>query len=287
MANRKRPEDNRSTEDILREMNELSQSIDSSIADISSEPREQPAQESPRRRSGGGGGAMKSLLNFFVSVEPGEDESETGATPDVSVGLPPDAAQTPTTGTRVADLVAGEQPPTFERLDTEAGGDLSAKSLEEIYMEAGLGDSQCSVDELAKLLENPALANHPMSVKVVAVNLALSAKGVGVAVPIADAVRRDRALDAFQAMLDERARATEERNAAGIEQLTREAEEYLKRKQQEMEALRAETAEAKRQSADFTHRREVEEKRLAELISPFLEGKPSPVTVGPQGSGKQ
>jgi hypothetical protein len=106
-------------------------------------------------------------------------------------------------------------------------------------------------------------------------------------VPIADAVRRDRALDAFQELLDERARAAEERNTEGIQQLTREAEEYLKRKQEEMDALRAEIVEAKRQSADFALRREVEEKRLAELISPFLEGKPSPVTVGGQGGEKK
>ena len=126
-----------------------------------------------------------------------------------------------------------------------------------------------------------------MSVKVVAVDLALSAKCVGLDVPIADAVRRDRALDAFQEMLDERARAAEERNAARIQQLTKEAEEYLKRKQEEMEALRAETAEAKRQTADFALRREAEEKRLAELISPFLEGKPSPLTVGTRGVDKK
>lgn len=285
MANRKRPEDNRSTEDILREMNELSQSIDSSIADISSEPNDQPQQQQTTHKRGGG--AMKSLLNFFVSVEPGQGESQPGAASTAHANSP-DAHATPTTtGPRVADLVAGEKHPTFERFDSEAGGDLSAKSLEDIYMEAGLGDSQCSVDELAKLLENPALSNHPMSVKVVAVNLALSAKGVGMDVPIADAVRRDRALDGFQALLDERARAAEERNTAGIQQLTREAEEYLKRKQEEMEALRAETAEAKRQSADFALRREVEEKRLAELISPFLEGKPSPVTVGKHGGEKK
>ena len=80
--------------------------------------------------------------------------------------------------------------------------------------------------------------------------------------------------------------AAEERNAARIQELTREAEEYLKRKQAEMEALRAETAEAKRQSVDFALRREAEEKRLAELISPFLEGKPSPVTMGRQGGEK-
>jgi hypothetical protein len=284
MANRKQPEDNRSTEDILREMNELSQSIDSSIADISSEPQRQrqTAQQEPRKR----GGAMKSLLNFFVSVEPGEDESQQEAATAAHAGGSSDVAPA-TTGTRVADLVAGEKPLTFEQFGSAEGGDLAAKSLEEIYVEAGLGDSQCSVDELAKLMENPALTNHPMSIKVVAVNLALSAKGVGADVPIADAVRRDRALDAYQAMLDERARAAEERNSAEIQRLTKEAEEYLKRKQQEMEALRAETAEAKRQSSDFAARREIEEKRLAELISPFLADKPSPVTLGAQGDEKK
>ena len=287
MANRKRTEDNRSTEDILREMNELSQSINSSIADISSEPQEQEQsqQQQATRRSGG---AMKSLLNFFVSVEPGEGESHPEAMPGTHADSADAHATPPPKGPRVADLVAGEKPPTFERFDNEAGGDdLSAKPLEDIYMEAGLGDSECNVDELAKLLENPALSNHPMSVKVVAVNLALSAKGVGMDVPVADAVRRDRALDAFQALLDERARAAEERNTEGIQQLTREAEEYLKRKQEEMEALRAETAEARRQTADFALRREAEEKRLAELISPFLEGKPSPLTVGTQSAEKK
>jgi hypothetical protein len=282
MANRKQPEDNRSTEDILREMNELSQSIDSSIADISSEPQRQGAQPATHKR----GGAMKSLLNFFVSVEPGEGESQQEANSPAAAVIP-EAAST-AKGTRVADLVAGEKPPTFEQFGSASGGgDLAAKSLEEIYMEAGLEDSPCSVDELAKLLENPALASHPMSIKVVAVNLALSAKGVGTDVPIADAVRRDRALDAYQAMLDERARAAEERNSAQIQQLTKEAEEYLKRKQQEMEALRAETAEAKRQSTDFATRRHNEEQRLAELISPFLEGKPSPVSVETQGGVKK
>jgi len=283
MANRKRPEDNRSTEDILREMNELSKSIDSSIADISSEPQDQPGQPATHKRSGGG--AMKSLLNFFVSVEPGEGESQPEATNVVhDDSVLAASTSTTTTGPRVADLVAGEARPTF---DAEAGGNLAAKSLDEIYLEAGLGDSQCSVDELAKLLENPSLTSHPMSVKVVAVNLALSAKGVGMDVPIADAVRRDRALDAFQSMLDERARAAEQRNTAGIQQLTREAEEYLKRKQEEMDALRAEITEAKQQSEDFALRREVEEKRLAELISPFLEGKPSPVTLGSHGGEKK
>ena len=275
MADRKRPEDQRSTEDILREMEELSQSINSTVSDISGEQASEASPAAPRRR----GGAMKSLLNFFVSVEPEEGQAE-GPGP---AAPPAEAAQ----GPRVADLVADEEQPRFESPEGGAGEeDLSAKPLEEIYSEVGLGDTQCSVDELAKLMENPAIASQPMSVKVVAVNLALSSKGVAADVPIADAVRRDRALDAYQEMLDERARSAEERNAARIQELTREAEEYLKRKQAEMEALRAETAEARRQSVDFALRREAEEKRLAELISPFLQGKPSPLTLGGQGGEK-
>ena len=103
---------------------------------------------------------------------------------------------------------------------------------------------------------------------------------IGPDVPIADAVRRDRALDAFQAMLDERARATEQRNSAQVQQIAQEVEELLKRKQAEMDALRSEISEVKRQSLEFAGRRETEERRLAALISPFLEGQPNPVTVG-------
>jgi tRNA uridine 5-carbamoylmethylation protein Kti12 len=83
-------------------------------------------------------------------------------------------------------------------------------------------------------------------------------------------------------MLEERARAAEERNTTKVQQLTREVEEYLTRKQAEMDSLKAETAKAKRQCIEFSARREVEEKRMADLISPFLEGQPNPVTVGNQ-----
>jgi hypothetical protein len=84
-------------------------------------------------------------------------------------------------------------------------------------------------------------------------------------------------------MLEARAQQTAERNAKRIQELTTEVEEYLKRKQQEMDALKAETNRVREQCAVFAARREAEEKRLAELVSPFLEGKPNPVTIG----GKQ
>ncbi len=266
MPNERRSSQPRDTDDILREMEEMAKE----------------AGTPSRIQSGKTGGGLKSLLDFFVKVVPEEDESpKPAATPQA-----PAPAATQRSGPRVADLVAGEPEPKFKPPKTVAA-DLSQRPFDEIYREAGIANSPCTVDELAQLMENPAVANQPLGVKVIAVNLALSAKGISHEVPIADAVRRDRALDAFQAMLDERSRTAEQRNHARIQQLAQEAEEYLKRKQAEMEALRAETAEAKRQTVDFSLRREAEEKRLANLITPFLEGKPNPVSVGDQTPGEQ
>ncbi|MBI1762119.1 MAG: hypothetical protein HYR56_11870 [Acidobacteria bacterium] len=262
MPNPKQSSGPRSSEDILREMEEMADSV-GAVSDA-------PA-------AGKSGGGFKSLLDFFIKIEP--DAAAPSAAPARPMAMPmTPGANAPHTGGRVADLVAGEPKPKFKA--PAAGGNLAEQPLEAIYRDAGLGDSPCSVDELAKLLENPALANQPLNVKVIAVNLALSAKGVSHEVPIADAVRRDRALDAFQAMLDERARATEQRNSAQVRQIAQEVEEFLKRKQAEMDALRTEISEVKRQALEFSVRRETEEQRLANLISPFLEGQTNPVTIG-------
>lgn len=249
----------RSTEDILREME--------SVADA----QPQPAKEKPST------GTLRSFLDFFVKVVPEEEDAPVSdSTPRREPPLP--AGSVSGAPTRVSDLVANEPAPHFAPSAVDEA-DLAQKPFDEIYAEAGVGDSPCSVNELETLLNNPTIINQPMSIKIVAVNLALSAKGVSVEAPISDAVRRDRALDAFQKMLVERARAIEQDNASKIQAVTKEIEAYLKQKQAEVDALRGEIAEANRQSLDFSSRREAEERRLAGLVSPFLEGKPNPVTV--------
>jgi hypothetical protein len=267
MANPKQPAKPRSTEEILREMEAM----------VGDDGGEDPGPSA----SGKSGGGLKSLLDFFVKVVPEEGEESPPAATATPVTPAKSTSSPPKTGPRVADLVAGEPAPKFAAPET--GADLSQKTFADIYREAGITGSPCTVDELAALLENPSIANQPMNVKIIAVNLALSAKGISHEAPIADAVRRDRALDAYQLLLADLAHTAEQRNLAKIQQLTQETEEFLKRKQAEMETLRAEIAEAKRQAMDFSLRREAEEKRLANLISPFLEGKPNPVTVGYQG----
>lgn len=256
MSDPKQPK--RSTEDILREME--------SVAD-----GPPPAKEKPST------GTLRSFLDFFVKVVPDEEEPVTmpaDTTPRREPSSPPPSPAP----TRVADLVANEPAPTFTAAPVNEA-DLSRKPFDEIYAEAGIGETTCSVNDLETLLNNPTIINQPMSVKIVAVNLALSAKGVTIEAPVSDAVRRDRALDAYQKMLVERSRSIEQENLGQIQAITKEIEEYLKAKQTEVDALRGEIAEAGRQSLDFSARREAEERRLANLVSPFLEGKPNPVTV--------
>jgi hypothetical protein len=254
----------KSTEEILREMEDMSNKMGHANS-----PQAEDTQ--PSGKSGGG---LKSLLDFFIKVVPDEEQAPT-ATKSVAPPAPPNARP------RVADLIANDPAPKFAAPSNDAA-DLSAKPFDEIYRAAGLTDSPCSVDELAKLMENPTIATQPMNVKVVAVNLTLSAKGISPEVPVTDAIRRDRALDAYQSMLGERAQVTEQRNQALIQQIAQETEAFLKRKQAEMDALRAESSAAKQQSLTFAQRREAEEQRLANLISPFLEGKPNPVSIGNQ-----
>ncbi|MBL8203962.1 MAG: hypothetical protein JNM09_07000 [Blastocatellia bacterium] len=250
----------KSTEDILREMEEISDN--ETTAEASS-----------------GGGALKSLLGFFVKVA---DDNEAPVPIKMSAPPPP-STPTPRVGPRVGDLIANEPAPKVApplAKPNVTSTNLAEEPFEEIYKAAGVPASQCSVDDLAKLMNNPTIANQPMAVKVVAVNLTLSAKNLTAEEPIADALRRDRALDAYQAMLAERVVTTEQRNSAKIQQISQEVEEYLKRKQAEMDALKAEVATVKTQSVEFAIRREIEEKRLADLVMPFLEGKPNPITVG-------
>jgi hypothetical protein len=267
MPDPKQPRRPKSTEEILAEMENMSKGVGSSAPEETGETGSAKGHQ--------GGGAFKSLLGFFVKVVPEEDTEQKGA----STKAPAHNVAGDRTASRVADLVAGEASPQFKAPSASAA-DLASRPFEQIYKEARIPDSPCTIDELGRLLDNPTVADQPLNIKVVAVNLTLSAKGIGPDVPIADAVRRDRALDAYQEMLDQRAATAEQRNAAKIQQITQETEEFLKRKQAEIETLRVETAEAKRDSIDFSLRRETEEKRLANLISPFLEGVPNPVTVG-------
>ena len=90
MPNPNHPNNPKSTDDILREMEEMS--------------------GNERKAESSSSGALKSLLGFFVKVVPDENEVEMEA-PPIKTAAP--QKPTPRTGPRVGDLVANEPPPQF------------------------------------------------------------------------------------------------------------------------------------------------------------------------------
>lgn len=220
----------------------------------------EPVDEQSTKPSGGSS-FLKSIGGFFISKV--DEETEHYDVP-------------PPTPNTVAEIAESEPTPEFEL----SGDDMSGKNFADIYSEAGVDESAFTVDKLNELLQDATLKDQPMSTKALVVKMALKAQNVTPDVPVNDAVKRDRALDAYQKMLNDRAQQTEANNSQMIQQINEEVKQYLEQKNAEMDALRTETAEMKRQAEAFASRRVAEEQRLAEIIVPLLEGQPNPVTEG-------
>ena len=246
------------------ELDKLLREVDSLTSEKSAPQPETPRVEQHKRE---GSSFLKSIGGFFISKV--EDE-ETTAPVEIDEELP----QSQNT---VAEVALNEPAPDFSDV-AASGEDLASKDFHEIYSAAGIDESGFTVDKLASLLNDATLKDQPVSTKTLVVKMALKAQNIEPEVPVTDAVRRDRALDVYQQMLNDRAAAAETENTARVQAINDEIRRYLEQKNREMDELRSQTQELKRQAETFAARRQAEEKRLAETIVPLLEGKPNPVT---------
>ena len=243
---------------LLREVDSLTSSTPQTQATQEVEETEQPSQAKK------GSSFLDAVGGFFISKVEDEETSHQVDTP------PP----TPNTVSEVAQNI-----PTPE-FSTTGADDFSSRAFADIYGEAKVDESSFTVDKLFALLQDPSLKDQPLSTKTLVLKMALKAQNVEPTVPVTDAATRDRALDGYQKMLNMLATQTETENSQKIQQINDEVKKYLEAKNAEMDALRTQTAEAKRQSESFATRRQQEEQRLAEIIMPLLEGQPNPVSVG-------
>lgn len=247
---------------LLREVDALTGNAQSEIEEM----REKP---SPAKKESN---FLSSIGSFFISkVE--ENETSTADVP-------------PPTPNTVGSIALTEPAPEFS---AHEGGenDLSATAFADIYSAAGIDESDFTVDKLAVLLEDPTLKDQPLATKTLVLKMALKAQNVTPEAPVTDAVRRDKALDAYQKMLNARAEETERQNMQTIQQINEEVKTYLEQKNAEIDNLRTQTQEMRRQADDFAVRRQQEEQRLAQLIVPLLEGSSNPVSVGNQTNSEQ
>lgn len=150
-----------------------------------------------------------------------------------------------------------------------------------VYKEAGieLPAHGYGIDRVAEMLENKRLATLAREVKASAVLAALETAGVPIREVIQDAVRRDRALDQFEAAKQREVGELRAASETRIQETQKEIEEFLKKKNAEIADLKQAAEAAARAFADLQARKRKEEERLHEVVAHFIEGADNPITT--------
>lgn len=211
--------------------------------------------------------ANKKWYSYFVVT----DESQESA--GTSIGAPPESTAA---ARRVSDL-APEAP-------VVGVPDAVPVDLGVVYEAAKIQPPAhgYTVLKVAEMLSSEHLTALPGDVKRKSILVALEAAGVTIEEIVQDAVRRDRALDTYEKVLDQHFADLEARlaaeNTAIEEQIARQAAELRARIDQNRRALEAEAAEL----AAWRARKQREEAAIAEAVGHFVTE--NPITAAPAAS---
>ena len=150
-----------------------------------------------------------------------------------------------------------------------------------VYAEAGieLPPHGYGIDKVAEMLEGKRLQTLSREVRATAVMAAIEAAGVPLRDVIQDAVKRDKALDAFEAAKGREIQELHARTETRVEAIRSEMDAFLKERNTELEALKAAEESANRAFIELQTRKRREEDRLASLVGHFLEGGDNPITT--------
>jgi hypothetical protein len=155
-----------------------------------------------------------------------------------------------------------------------------------VYKEAGitLRPHGYGVDRVAEMLQGKRLATLSREIRATAVMAALEAARVDVQDVIEDGVRRDKALDAFEAAKERELVEGKAANEARVSSLRKDLDELLKKINGEIEKLKQESQQAEAAFAQLQIRKRQEEARLHDIVAHFVEGA-NPISAGPGASG--
>jgi len=151
-----------------------------------------------------------------------------------------------------------------------------------VYDEAGLSipDHGYGVDKVAEMLQGKRLSSLAREVRATAVLAALEAAQVDVKDVIADAVKRDKALDAFEASKERELHELRAKNESRVRELKQEMETLLTKINAEIERLKAAGEGAEKAFSQLQIRKRREEERLHEVVANFVEAPDNPITTG-------
>jgi pimeloyl-ACP methyl ester carboxylesterase len=200
-------------------------------------------------------------VRLIVTDVPGTSETTPAELPAEAFAEPPEPAPPPaaTTSQVPADV------DSFSAVYEEAGIALEAH---------GYG-----IDKVAEMLGSKHLASMAREVKAASVLAALEAASVPLKDVIQDAVRRDRALDAFEMAKGREVEELRKQGESRIAAIESEIQSFLKEKNAELEGLKRASEDAKQAFRKLQARKRQEEERLFDVVSHFVAGSENPVTT--------
>jgi hypothetical protein len=198
---------------------------------------------------------------------------------DDAAGGPPRSPEAPP---RERDIPAEafEEPLTPPVTTSSVPADVADFSA--VYTEAGieLPAHGYGVDKVAEMLQNKRLATLNREVRATAVMAALEAAGAPVRDVIQDGVRRDTALDAFEAAKEAELRELQRQSQERVQAIKEEIDSFLRSKNEEIEELKKMSEAAEKAFTTLHTRKRQEEDRIHEVVAHFIEGADNPISTG-------
>jgi len=217
----------------------------------------------------------KKWYNYIISSDSTEVPSSetTGGPPRSSVNQPgPSPAQT------VAEIASSVA------VETKFTGPVNDPySFAEIYKAAEVPQPShgYTVLKIIDMLQSELIRNLPADVKRSSILLALEAAGVKIEDVIGDAVRRDRALDTYEQVLQKSLEELEKRKTEENRQLEQEMERLVSEYRTRIQKNSDELAKEKEHFFGWRLQKQQEEKKIADAVSYFTTENPITTSGAP------
>ena len=135
-----------------------------------------------------------------------------------------------------------------------------------------------TIMKVGEMLQSERIRALPVDVKKNSILLALDAAGVKIEEVLEDAVKRDRALDAFERVQQRALDELEKRKDKDNQDIQAELEQLVKQHNDRIQANKDEVAKERERFYAWRLRKQQEEQKIADCVSPFVSE--NPITTG-------
>jgi len=203
----------------------------------------------------------KKWYNLFVSVD------ESSSRPEEAAATP----SAPTAAQAVAEIARSVGPaPTFTTPVT------NPTSFAEIYQAAEIHPPAhgFTIEKVGDMLHSEHIRNLPRDVKKSSILVALEASGAPIQDVIQDAMKRDQALDTFEAVQEKALNQLEAQKTQENQQIQAELDQLLADRRARMQANNDAVAKEKERFFAWRLKKQEEEQKIADSVSYFVTENP-------------